>query len=98
MANGKERIAVADIRGIAALEHKEAGTSQPRTKIMGKQFKFGSYVREVTIQQEELSYNLLAPVIARDAQGNELPCLAAGVVNFAASTSIAWFSPTSASG
>lgn len=79
VANGKERIAVADIRGIAALEHKEADTSQPRTKIMGKQFKFGSYVREVTIQQEELSYNLLAPVIEKDAQGNELPCLAAGV-------------------
>lgn len=46
---------------------------------MGKQFKFGAYVREVTIQQEELSYNLLAPVIAKDEEGREIPCRAGRV-------------------
>lgn len=48
--------------------------TEPVTGIMNTQFKFGAYVREVTIQQQELSYNLLAPEVAKDAQGNELPC------------------------
>jgi hypothetical protein len=39
---------------------------------MSTKFKFGAYVREVTIQQQELSYNQLTPEVTKNALGNEL--------------------------
>ena len=38
---------------------------------MAKNIRFGSFVREITIQQNQLSYNELAPKIAKDDQGND---------------------------
>ena len=35
--------------------------------------RFGALVREISLNQNELSYKELTPKIARDAQGNELP-------------------------
>lgn len=42
------------------------------TGSMSTKFKFGAYVREVTIQQQELSYNQLTPEVTKNALGNEL--------------------------
>ena len=35
--------------------------------------RFGEFVREITIQQKQLSYNQLTPEVLKDSQGNELP-------------------------
>ncbi|MBF8270390.1 MAG: protein of unknown function DUF1538, partial [Gammaproteobacteria bacterium] len=40
---------------------------------MTKSIRFGSYVREISIRQKEVSYNDLAPEIGKDAYGNDLP-------------------------
>ena len=40
---------------------------------MAKTIRFGAYVREISIQQKNLSYNDLAPKIGQDADGKDLP-------------------------
>jgi hypothetical protein len=40
---------------------------------MTKKIRFGAYVRESTIQQKQLSYNLLAPEITQDDEGKDMP-------------------------
>jgi hypothetical protein len=40
---------------------------------MPHEIRFGSFVRELTVNQAELSYNDLAPETKYDAEGNELP-------------------------
>lgn len=40
---------------------------------MAKTIRFGAFVREITIQQKQISYNELAPKIEKDASGNDLP-------------------------
>lgn len=40
---------------------------------MTKKIRFGTFVREISIQQKQLSYNELAPEIEKDNRGNELP-------------------------
>lgn len=41
---------------------------------MSKQIRFGAYLREVSVQQKRLNYNLLTPAIRTDENGRELPC------------------------
>jgi len=43
---------------------------------MAKQIRFGAYIREISIRQRQLSYNDLAPPVAQDIAGNDLPCRA----------------------
>lgn len=38
-----------------------------------KQIRFGAFIREVALQQQEISYNKLAPKIKQDTYGNDLP-------------------------
>ena len=40
---------------------------------MAKSIRFGTYLREISIRQKEVSYNDLAPEIEKDAYGNDLP-------------------------
>ena len=40
---------------------------------MTKKIRFGTFVREISIQQKQLSYNELTPEIEKDNRGNELP-------------------------
>ena len=40
---------------------------------MSSTIRFGEFVREITIQQKQLSYNALTPSILKDAEGKELP-------------------------
>lgn len=40
---------------------------------MAREIRFGAFLREVTLNQRQLSYSDLAPVIQRDKFGNELP-------------------------
>lgn len=40
---------------------------------MTKTIRFGAYVREISIQQKDLSYNDLAPKIEQDDDGKDLP-------------------------
>jgi hypothetical protein len=39
---------------------------------MSNTIRFGDFVREITIQQKQLSYNELTPEVSKDAEGNEL--------------------------
>jgi len=43
---------------------------------MASEIRFGALVREITIQQQQFSYNWLVPEIPRDEAGNELPYVA----------------------
>jgi len=43
------------------------------TRIMAREIRFGSFVREITLNQRELSYSDLTPDLDKDAQGQELP-------------------------
>jgi len=38
-----------------------------------RKIRFGSYIREITIQQKLISYNDLAPEIKQDSDGNDIP-------------------------
>jgi len=38
-----------------------------------RKIRFGSYIREITIQQKLISYNDLAPEIKQDSAGNDIP-------------------------
>ena len=40
---------------------------------MDRKVRFGSYIREITIQQKLISYNDLAPEIKQDSAGNDIP-------------------------
>jgi len=40
---------------------------------MSKSIRFGDFIREITIQQNQLSFNKLAPDIPKDEHGNDLP-------------------------
>ncbi len=40
---------------------------------MAREIRFGTYVREISMRQRQLSYNALVPPIEQDAVGNELP-------------------------
>ncbi len=40
---------------------------------MDRKIRFGSYIREITIQQKLISYNDLAPKISQDSGGNDIP-------------------------
>lgn len=40
---------------------------------MTRQIRFGDFVREVSIEQQELSFNALAPIIHKDEVGKDLP-------------------------
>ncbi len=40
---------------------------------MSNTIRFGDFVREITIQQKQLSYNELTPEVSKDAEGKELP-------------------------
>jgi hypothetical protein len=40
---------------------------------MAREIRFGEYVREITVQQRELSYNDLAPKVELDELGEEIP-------------------------
>ena len=40
---------------------------------MDRKIRFGSYIREITIQQKLISYNDLAPEIKQDSAGNDIP-------------------------
>ncbi len=40
---------------------------------MTKQIRFGSFVREIALHQQEVSYNDFVPQIQKDPYGNELP-------------------------
>ncbi len=40
---------------------------------MTRRIPFGSFVREITVQQQELSYNKLAPEIKKDEFGRDVP-------------------------
>lgn len=40
---------------------------------MTKEIRFGAFVREITIQQKQLSYNALTPEISKDDYGADLP-------------------------
>ena len=40
---------------------------------MKKFIRFGTFVREISIRQQQVSYNELTPKIARNEQGEELP-------------------------
>jgi len=40
---------------------------------MSRSIRFGDFVREVTIQQNQLSFNELAPDIPKDEHGNDVP-------------------------
>jgi hypothetical protein len=37
------------------------------------QLRFGAFIREITLHQQQLSYNKLAPQIEQDTYGNDLP-------------------------
>jgi len=38
-----------------------------------RKIRFGSYIREITIQQQLISYNDLVPKISQDSDGNDIP-------------------------
>ena len=38
-----------------------------------KNSRYGAYVREVSLKQQQISFNQIAPSIEKDAQGNDLP-------------------------
>lgn len=40
---------------------------------MAKKIRFGAFIREITIQQKQLSYRALTPEISRNQKGEELP-------------------------
>ena len=40
---------------------------------MSKTIRFGAYLREINIKQRPISYTLLSPQVAPDAQGRYLP-------------------------
>lgn len=40
---------------------------------MNHEIRFGAFVRETTLQQEQLSYNDLVPKLEKDAMGREIP-------------------------
>ncbi|MBK1721008.1 DUF1538 domain-containing protein [Thiocystis violacea] len=40
---------------------------------MPTEIRFGAFVREITVQQDRISYNNITPKIWRDADGSELP-------------------------
>jgi hypothetical protein len=40
---------------------------------MTKKIRFGTFVREISIRQKQLSYNELTPALGKDNQGNDLP-------------------------
>ena len=40
---------------------------------MAEEIRFGAFVREITVEQQEISYNDLAPAVEHDADGGELP-------------------------
>jgi len=40
---------------------------------MASKIRFGAFVREINVAQQEISYNDLAPPLEKDADGNELP-------------------------
>jgi len=40
---------------------------------MSQQIRFGTFIREITIQQQQLSYSELTPEIAKDEHGRALP-------------------------
>lgn len=40
---------------------------------MDRKIRFGSYIREITIQQKLISYNDLVPKISQDSGGNDIP-------------------------
>jgi len=40
---------------------------------MHKAIRFGTFVREITIRQQQVSYNELTPGVVRDGQGEEIP-------------------------
>lgn len=40
---------------------------------MTKEIRFGAFVREITIQQKQLSYNALTPEISKDDYGADMP-------------------------
>jgi hypothetical protein len=40
---------------------------------MAEKFRYGDFAREVSLQQNEISYNALSPKIDKDKDGNDLP-------------------------
>ena len=40
---------------------------------MNKNIRFGAFIREITIRQQQVSYNELRPSVATDAEGNNIP-------------------------
>jgi len=40
---------------------------------MSKKIRFGTYIREISVQQNQISYIDLSPEIKKDADGNDLP-------------------------
>ena len=40
---------------------------------MAREISYGSFVRELSVQQDNLSYNELAPVIEVDENGDDIP-------------------------
>ncbi len=43
---------------------------------MARQIRFGDFIRQVTVEQQQLSYNELSPDIKQDAEGIDLPYIA----------------------
>ncbi len=43
---------------------------------MERQIRFGDFLRQVSLEQQQLSYNALAPKIEQDEKGNDLPYVA----------------------
>lgn len=39
---------------------------------MNKNIRFGAFIREITIRQQQVSYNELRPSVATDAEGNNI--------------------------
>jgi hypothetical protein len=40
---------------------------------MSQEIRFGAFVREIALQQKQISYNDLVPKLERDAMGREIP-------------------------
>ncbi|WP_232424035.1 DUF1538 domain-containing protein [Imhoffiella purpurea] len=46
---------------------------QTAPQTMPTEIRFGAFVREITVQQNRISYNSLTPKVWRDAEGREIP-------------------------
>jgi hypothetical protein len=40
---------------------------------LNKNIRFGAFIREITIRQQQVGYNELRPSVATDAEGNNIP-------------------------